>query len=215
MDGNLGKRTAAMAAGIAIIGLSVGFYRLSGFGVDAFTCMNLGISGFLNVGFGSWQLIVNAVILIAVFFLCRECIGAGTIVNMICVGYEADFLCWLAQDVVRVDMILPMRIGALIFGCLFAGLGVALYMAAGMGTAPYDSTAVVLEKITRGRLPFQYARVCTDATAVAVGIIFCLAAENSLWQIVGIGTICNACLNGPLIQFFRSHICEPLLTGKN
>ena len=121
---------------------------------------------------------------------------------------------WLAQDVVRVDMILPMRIGALIFGCLFAGLGVALYMAAGMGTAPYDSTAVVLEKITRGRLPFQYARVCTDATAVAVGIIFCLAAENSLWQIVGIGTICNACLNGPLIQFFRSHICEPLLTGK-
>ena len=37
MDGNLGKRTAAMAAGIAIIGLSVGFYRLSGFGVDAFT----------------------------------------------------------------------------------------------------------------------------------------------------------------------------------
>ena len=72
MDGNLGKRTAAMAVGIAIIGLSVGLYRLSGFGVDAFTCMNLGISGFLNMGFGSWQLIVNAVILIAVFFLCRN-----------------------------------------------------------------------------------------------------------------------------------------------
>ena len=35
-------------------------------------------------------------------------------------------------------------------------------------------------------------------------------AHNSIWEIVGLGTIVNACLNGPLIQFFRERI-ETLL----
>ena len=41
------RRTAMMLTGILFISLCVGCYRLSNFGVDAFTCMNLGISGFL------------------------------------------------------------------------------------------------------------------------------------------------------------------------
>ena len=57
-----------MLAGILFISICVGCYRLSGFGVDAFTCMNLGISGFIGMSFGTWQLIINLVILIIVFF---------------------------------------------------------------------------------------------------------------------------------------------------
>ena len=64
-DKMLAKRTVMMVAGIAFISLCVGSYRLSGFGVDAFTCMNLGISGFLDMQFGTWQLIMNAAILAA------------------------------------------------------------------------------------------------------------------------------------------------------
>ena len=52
-----------MLLGIALISVAVGCYRLSEFGVDAFTCMNLGISGFLGMSFGNWQLFVNIVIL--------------------------------------------------------------------------------------------------------------------------------------------------------
>lgn len=110
------KRTVMMVSGIAFISLCVGLYRLSGFGVDAFTCMNLGISGFLDMQFGTWQLIMNAMILAVVFFTARECIGAGTIVNMVCVGYGADLLCWLVQDAGQVELTLPLRIGALVLG---------------------------------------------------------------------------------------------------
>ena len=38
------KRYLMMFSGILFIGICVGAYRLSAFGVDAFTCMNLGIS---------------------------------------------------------------------------------------------------------------------------------------------------------------------------
>ena len=47
-----------MLTGILFISICVGCYRLSAFGVDAFTCMNLGISGFLGMSFGTWQLIM-------------------------------------------------------------------------------------------------------------------------------------------------------------
>ena len=163
-----------MLTGILFIGICVGAYRLSAFGVDAFTCMNLGISGFLHMTFGTWQLIMNGAILVVVFFTVRQCIGAGTIVNMVGVGYMADFICWLFQEVLKVEMTLPLRLGALFIGCMFAGLGVSLYMTAEMGIAPYDSVAVIIEKVTKGRIPFQYARVLSDVTVVIVGVIFCL-----------------------------------------
>lgn len=207
------KRTLMMLTGILFICICVGCYRLSGFGVDAFTCMNLGISGYLNMLFGTWQLIMNAVILVIVFFTVRRCIGAGTIVNMVCVGYGADFICWMAKDICHLEMTLMLRMIALILGCLFAGLGVAFYMVAEMGIAPYDSIALIIEKATKGRIPFQYARVVSDVTAVITGVVFCLLSGNNLWMILGIGTICNAFLNGPLIQFFKTHVTEPLLNG--
>ena len=65
--GLLIKRTVMMLVGILFISICVGCYRLSGFGVDAFTCMNLGISGFIGMTFGTWQLIMNILILIVVF----------------------------------------------------------------------------------------------------------------------------------------------------
>lgn len=205
------KRCVMMITGILFIGLCVGAYRLSAFGVDAFTCMNLGISGFLHMTFGTWQLIMNAAILVVVFFTVRHCIGAGTIVNMIGVGYMADFICWLFQDVMRVEMTLPLRVIALLIGCIFAGLGVAFYMAADMGIAPYDSVALIIEKGTGGKIPFQYARVVSDVTVVIVGVAFCLMSGGDIWLIIGIGTICNALFNGPLIQFFKVHAALPLL----
>ncbi len=208
---SLQKRVFMMVTGILFICICVGSYRLSGFGVDAFTCMNLGISGYLGMVFGTWQLMVNGVILAVVFFTVRHCIGTGTIVNMVCVGYGADLICWLFQDVWQVEMPLPLRILALLLGCLFAGMGVAFYMVAEMGIAPYDSVALIIEKVTKGKIPFQFARVLSDVTVVLVGVTFCLMAGNDLWMILGIGTICNAFLNGPLIQFFKTHVAEPLM----
>ncbi len=41
---------------------------------------------------------MNAVLLIIVWFTVRRFIGLGTIVNMIFVGCTADFLCWLFLD---------------------------------------------------------------------------------------------------------------------
>ena len=126
--GVTGMRAAFMLLGILLIGICVTCYRLSEFGVDPFSGMNLGISGFIGWSFGNWQLVANILILVVVFFTVRHLIGPGTVINMVGVGYTADFLCWVVLDVLKVEMTLPLRILALCLGTLFASLGVALYM---------------------------------------------------------------------------------------
>lgn len=199
-----------MLSGILLISICVGCYRLGAFGVDAFTGMNLGISGFLGLSFGTWQLIANGLILILVFFTVRSYIGLGTVVNMVCVGYIADLLCWLVNDAARIEMTLPLRILALLLGTLFASLGVALYMKADMGISPYDSVAPIIVKLTRDKIPFQYARISSDIAAIVIGLLFCLASKGNIWTIIGVGTVINALFNGPLIQFFRNRIDQKI-----
>ena len=208
---NAAKRFCMMLAGTLFIGVCVAAHRLSEFGADAYSCMNLGISGFLRMSFGNWQLIMNSAILLAMFFLVRGYIRAGTFVNLVAVGYLADFLCWLVRDILQIPMTFPLRLLALALGSLFAGIGVAFYMTADMGLAPYDSVAVMIQNAAKQRISFQNARILGDITVVAVGVVFCLISGGELRLIVGIGTICNALLNGPLIQFFRTHLAEPLL----
>ncbi len=206
----LGRRATMMVAGILLIGISVGLLRLAAFGVDPFSCMNMGISGFLGMSFGNWQLIDNILLLIVVFFTARSFIGLGTVVNMVFVGYIADFVCWLAQDA-GMESPLALRIALLLVGIVMTCAGAGIYMAADLGIAPYDAAAYVLLKAIKNRIAFRWARIITDFVCVGIGTLFCLLANNELSAIVGVGTIITAFLTGPLIQFFRVHVAEPLL----
>lgn len=192
-----------MLAGNLLIGAGVAFYRMGGFGADPYTCMNLGISGFLGMSFGNWQLLANIMLLVAVWFTVRNCIGLGTLVNMVFVGYTADFLCWLFLEQMGLSLGTPLRIVFLLLGMLFLSFGCACYMSAEMGIAPYDSAAFIITKYAGERVSFRAARIMTDVTAVLVGIAFCIAAGNSVWQAAGVGTAICACCNGPLIQHFH------------
>lgn len=199
-------RTGLMLLGILLIGICVSLFRLSGFGTDPFTAMNLGISMFIGWSFGTWQLTINICLFIIILFTMRRCIGAGALINMVFVGYIADLICWTVQDVLKIQLGLPARIGALVLALLFASLGVALYMKANMGLSPYDSVALMIEKFTGGRIPFQAARILSDVTVLLIGILFCSASGHSIWLVAGVGTIFNAMLNGPVIQFFTKKL---------
>lgn len=200
------RRIAYLLIGNFFIGTCVASYRMSVFGVDAYSSMNLGISGFLGMSFGNWQLIMNVCILIVIFLNIRRFIGLGTIINMVFVGYIADFLCWLVLDVMKVNAGLMLRIIFLCVGMALCSLGCALYMEADLGLSPYDSVPFLIMKFTKDKVSFRAARVSADVTVMLVGVAFCLAAHNNVWEIVGIGTVVNAFCNGPLIQFFRTLI---------
>lgn len=205
-------RFIMMFLGIFLIGLGVSAFRLSAFGVDPFTCMNLGISGYLHMSFGTWQLLMNLLMLVVVFFTVRKYIGLGTIINMVFVGYTADFFCWIVTDCMKIVPGIGLRIVFLCVGMLCVSLGAAKYMMADLGIAPYDAVAYIIEKATKEKISFRMGRVLSDVTVMTVGIVACLASGDNVWLIVGVGTILNSLLNGPLIQFFKEHLPSPVKT---
>lgn len=205
------KRFIYMVVGILVIGIGVAAFRIASFGVDPFTCMNLGISKFIGMSFGNWQLIANFFLLAVVFFTVRNYIGMGTIVNMVGVGYIADFICWLLETQLSLNMNIALRVGFLVVALLFLSWGAAMYMTADLGISPYDAVAFVIEKVSAGKISFGMGRIFSDITVMTIGILFCILSKNSIWTVAGIGTIINAGINGLLIQKFRS-ILE---NGKN
>ncbi len=216
---SLKKRYVMSTIGIFLTGLGVGAYRMSSLGVDPFSCMNLAISSFLVNLFkmppgtsilGTWQLILNIVLLIYVFFNMRKFIGYGTIVNMVSIGYMSDFIYFIFNKFGWNNPSLALRFLLLAIGTLLIAIGLALYMEAEVGIAPYDSLGYIIEEKSNGKIPFNIARVSTDGICIIIGIAFCLAYGGKLTAIVGIGTVCNAVLNGPLIQFFRTNLASKI-----
>ena len=111
---------------------------------------------------------------------------------MVGVGYAADFLCWLFLEQFGLTVTMPLRILFLLLGTLLASLGCACYMTADMGVAPYDSVAFIITKYSHDKISFRLARVMADLVVVLVSVLFCAMAHNSIWEILGIGTIIDA-----------------------
>lgn len=201
-------RGAAVVAGILMVGIAVGLFKLAEMGADPFTAMNSGISAALHMQFGTLQLLVNAGLLVIVFLFKRQFIGFGTIFNMVFVGYTADFLMWLVARLGVSFAALPVRIAALAIAALLICVGDALYISADMGMSPYDATGYVVEALTG--LQFRTARIILDAVCVAAAFLTGIQAGIQ-WKIIGIGTILLTFCTGPLVQLFRVRWSDPLL----
>lgn len=90
---------------------------------------------------------------------------------------------------------------AIVFTCLAA----ALYFTADLGVSAYDAIALIAAYQYR-LLPFKYCRMITDGLCVLVGFLFNVT--------LGVGTIITALFMGPLNQWFRTHLAEPMLTHR-
>lgn len=195
------KNIFFMIFGVILIGVGGGIFRLVNLGVDPFACTVKGISAWTGVQFGNVQLIYNLVLLIFVLFSCRESLGLGTIFNMVGVGYISDFTLWLTSDILKLTPGIAVRVLLLLVFLIVFALGIAMYMEADMGTAPYDTLGEIIDRATHGKIPFKYARVGLDVTSVLLGILFGTIIMNE--KVFGIGTIILAVCTGLVAGTFR------------
>jgi len=182
-----------------ILGLGIALLRLSSFGTDPFTCMNLGVSSHLPVSYATYQMLFNVVLVIPVFILDRKSFGAGTLTNMVLLGYFVEFFMFLFSLLgVTIQGLagnMIMRIAALVAGVLVVCFGVALYMACDLGAGPYDRLPVVVEAYSHKKIKYKWARVGQDVISAAIGF--------ATGSVVGVGTVIVALFTGPVVSFFR------------
>ncbi|MCI8516326.1 MAG: membrane protein [Hungatella sp.] len=203
---DLGARIFLVIVANLILGLGIGILRLSGFGTDPYTCMNLGVSSRLGLSLGAYQMVFNVLLFIPVYILDRKSFGVGALVNMLALGYFVEwFVALFGYAGLTIEGMagnMPFRILFLVLGVLVVCFGIALYMFCDLGSAPYDRLPVIIEHYTHQKVKFKWARVCMDIFSTAAGFL--------LGSVVGVGTVVVAFFTGPIVSFFRDTAVRPL-----
>lgn len=210
---NFWKKFIAVAAAIFLMGFSLSFLIEASWGTDPYTFMNVNIANKLGWTLGNWQVLLNIAMLVFTIVFNPRLIGAGTLLNMVFVGYTADFSCWLWRITGFHELILnpdyfALRITVFIAALAFFVITAAVYMNCDMGLSPYDAAIkIISQKISR--IPYFILRIAYDLLAVVIGLAAGLTAVNGI-QSSMLGSTIMAFAMGPAItqvgKFMKKHI---------
>ena len=198
------RRILMTISGVLIAGFSVGMFNFAAFGMDPFQVLAHGIWAHQPLGFGTFYLILNLIMLVFIFFIDRHKIGLGTLINIFLLGYVVEFSSLFFKNLIP-DPTLGIRIVFLIIGIVIICFGSSLYYIGDLGVSTYDAVALILSEKKVAR--FQYCRIGTD--------LICTAAGYFLGATVGIGTVITAFFMGPIIALFNQKIATPFRYGKS
>lgn len=211
---NMVKRIFLTIISIIVMGFGIALFNVSGFGVDPFTSMNMNVSSTLGIGYGTYQLIVNAVIIVfVVIFAHRGLIGVGTAINMIGVGYSCELFSSLIAPMIGDNII--VRICLLAAGIIVLCFSCSLFFVSNIGVGPYDSVGFMISNATK--IHYKWVRVMTDIAVIIIGLVVSggftslMRGDLSGVKNIGIGTIITAFMMGPLVNFFSKHVSSKIL----
>jgi Predicted membrane protein len=195
---NMLRRITMVCIGTFFLGFSISLFVYANFGTDPYSCMNLGLSGKLGLQFGVWQLLMNCVFLVIIFFTGRHLIGIGTLLNMVFIGFIVDLFRGIYARILPAVPAFWVRVLVMAAAVLILSFMAALYMYPRLGTSPYDSIPVILSE--RTGIQFRWCRVAWDLSAVLIGWL--------CGSVVGVGTVLTALFLGPLIKWFTDWIAK-------
>lgn len=189
--------------GVLVAGFSVGMFNFSAFGMDPFQVFAHGVWKHMPIGFGTFYMILNLIMLIFIFFIDRRKIGLGTVINIFLLGYVVEFSSWFL-DARFPNPSIMVRGLFLIVGVIILCFGSSLYFIGDLGVSTYDAVALILSEKKVAR--FQYCRIGSDLICTIIGYL--------LGATVGVGTLVTAFFMGPIIAFFNKRVSIPLRYGK-
>ena len=214
---NMIKRVVMTVISIVVMGFGISLFSVSGFGVDPFTSMNMNVAGALGIGYGTYQLIVNAIIIVFVVIVAhRGLIGVGTVINMVGVGYSCELFTGIITSILKsASENIAVRIALLAAGIIVLCFSCSLFFVSNIGVGPYDSLGFMISRGTK--IPYKWVRVFTDITVILIGLIvsgglkYVFQGDLSHINNIGIGTIITAFMMGPLVNFFSKNVTSKIL----
>lgn len=194
------RRLMMTFLGVLTCALSVGMFKQAGFGTDPFQCLCNGLDRVIPIDFGTLYMLINLVLLVAVYFMDKHYIGIATFINLFLMGYIIDFSEHTLMRLIP-NPSMAVRIVYIIIAIVVMCVGSSLYFTADLGVSTYDSIALHLAD--RKIAPFRFIRITTDLICVGLGF--------AMGYVPGVGTIITALFMGPLISYFNRTLAEPML----
>lgn len=197
------KRTVIMLLAVIVMGTGVGIFVLAAMGSDPYSTLNLGVGKKLGLSFGTWQAIMNIILLAIVVFLDRSKLGLGTLGNMFVIGFTADIMGGVLSGFMppTEELGFIARVLLTLLGVAFMLVGCSFYVTSGLGMSPYDAISYIVP--ARTKIPFRWWRIITDVLCVGIG--FACGAS------IGIGTLIMAFGTGPLLPVFNKYLAAPVV----
>lgn len=167
------RRTLAVIPAVILMGFALSWLLPIDLGADPFTMMNKAISGRIGISLGSWQALLNCILLVFVLIFGGRNLGVGTLANMLLVGYSVDFFSWVWSRVLPANFFAGtgVRMGVLFPALALFILAAAFYMAVDMGTSPYDAIPFIIARRIK-KLPFRLIRIGYDFAVIGIACAF-------------------------------------------
>jgi uncharacterized membrane protein YczE len=187
---DLRRRLPQLVVGILVLGGGDALTLEARLGVSPYDVLHQGIARKTGLSVGTVVILVGLAVLL-LWIPVRQRPGIGTVVNTLTVGLVIDLVLRLVPD----PDALSARIPLLVVGILVTGLGMGLYIGAGLGPGPRDG---LMTGIAAKGFPLWAVRTVLELAALAAGWV--------LGGNVGVGTVLFAFSIGPLGHFFLARL---------
>lgn len=166
------------------MGGGIGLMAAAGLGLGPWDVLHQGIGDRTGLSLGVVNIVVGALVLL-LWLPLRQRAGLGTVLNVVTIGVAVDLTLWAVPEVEH----LAARWALMLAGVLGMALGSGLYIGAGLGPGPRDGLMTGLAD--RGHT-IRSVRTGLELTVLALGWL--------LGGTVGVGTVVQALVIGPLVQ---------------
>ncbi|TQL70059.1 putative membrane protein YczE [Nocardioides albertanoniae] len=193
------KSLAWLITGLFLYGMAVAMLVRASLGLAPWNTLASGLVEITGISFGMVTNLVGLVVLLAWIPL-RQRPGVGTVLNVLLVGTSAE----IGLRVLPHPSDLAAQVALFVAGLLLLAAATGIYIAPGLGPGPRDGLMTGLHERTGA--PVWVCRAGVEITVLAVGWL--------LGGLVGVGTVAEALLIGPMVHrtlpFFRRLYAGPM-----
>lgn len=198
-------RWSAFFVGIAVMAFGIALTIRAELGIAPWDVLHIGLMLNFGLTVGSWSIIVGFIILAVSSLLLKSLPKIGAFFNMLFVGIFIDLFLFL--PLIMTPQSFFGKLLMLIIGVIVLGIGMGLYIAAGLGAGPRDSLMLALTQLTK--LKVQYVRFGMESVVLLIG-----------WLLGGpvfIGTLIVTVMMGPVagytLPFFQKFVTKLIARG--
>ena len=197
---HLGRRIVIAVISTMMMGVCIFCFEWLAVGTDPYSCVCIAISHILHIDLQIVQPIVQGIALLAVIAVARDMFGFGSLCNIFLVGITHDFILKnIFHGVHPQTPDTPAQILLFIPVAAVFLLSVSSYVAADLGTSPYDAAPIIIQrKLSRKypKMPRMIVRMAWDLFFTLLGLL--LAGP------FGAVTVACVLFLGPLIAWLSN-----------
>ena len=200
----LTKKLIIFLLGLFIIQCGVAIFLQISIGSDPFTVLTKGISNLFNISVGNGNLLLSVLFVLAIIFIFKEIkrINIGTVIALVFAGVFINLMNSILSPLNLINSHIVVKLILVLLSCLLVAIGFSMENSTKLGVAPNDLFILILAEKTN--IQYKWIRIFFDLTMLIIGFLLC--GTNTLGSTLGIGTIINALIQGPMIQLLMDKV---------